>query len=177
MTLRKWIVVSVVILLVVGLLCGMYALWTGLSSPVDDAATFTDEYELTFRDYDGDEVRLSEYRSTPLIVFTYASWCPFCADELKRLSLIKEEYGDRVVVIAVNRAEPLAEAKAFSDQLTDVRNILFVLDPEDSYFKSIEGYAMPETVFIESYGKVFAQHRGPLSDTQLRKYVGDMLTQ
>ncbi len=175
MDFRKWIVASVAVVAIIGILFGMYVLWTGLTPSEDDAESFSDEYELTFKTYEGSDVRLSEYRSTPLIVFTYASWCPFCADELSRLSRIKGEYGDRVAVIAVNRAEPLADAKSYTDALTDVQNITFVLDPEDAYFKSVEGYAMPETVFIKSYGKVFAQHRGPLSDTQLRKYVEDML--
>lgn len=152
----------------------MYALWIG-SGEVKTENTFTDEYELALQNYVGDEVRLSSFQHAPLVVFTYASWCPFCAEELERLSRIQEEYGDRITVVAVNRAETLTEAKAFTDGLNNVQNILYLLDPEDAYFKSVNGYAMPETVFIKSYGKIFTQHRGPLKDEQLRKYIEDML--
>jgi thiol-disulfide isomerase/thioredoxin len=171
---KKYLYGSIALLFTAGVLYGLYFLWVGVGT-VDSEETFSEEYELALQDYDGHEVRLSSFRSAPLIVFTYASWCPFCADELRRLSRMKEEYGDRIGVVAINRAEPLIDAKAFTDQLDDVSNVLYLLDPEDAYFKSVNGYAMPETVFIQSFGKIFAQHRGPLSDQQLRTYIDDML--
>ncbi|MBP9669341.1 MAG: TlpA family protein disulfide reductase, partial [Candidatus Pacebacteria bacterium] len=92
--------------------------WWSTSWKVDPLAeSFDTGYNLTLLDYAGNEVELSDYRRQILVVYAWASWCPYCGAELEYLAQLKGVYGDDVAVLAVNRSEPLGEAKGFTDRL------------------------------------------------------------
>ncbi len=152
----------VLLFLAVGaaVLIGIILVWNARGAPSD---SFKEEYALSFSAYDGRSVSLTEFKKKVLIAHTWASWCTFCAQELENLARIKEVYGDEVAIVAINRAEPLGEAKAFSDALELPEGVVLLLDPSDSFFKHIEGFHMPETVFIEPSGTILFHQRGPLS--------------
>ena len=127
------------------------------------AEKITDDYGKVFMDYGGKEVRLSQFRSAHVIVFMWASWCPYCATEIQNLATLKKQYGDKLEVIAVNRGETLTDAKAYTDALHIENGVHFFLDPNDALYKSVAGYAMPETLFIDSRGEIVLHQRGPLA--------------
>lgn len=139
------------------------------------ADTFKDEYALTFRSYDGADVSLSQFKKKVLVAHTWASWCTFCTEELKNLSRIKEVYGDEIEVVAINRAEPLGDARAFTDSLALSPGVVLLLDPADSFFKHIEGYHMPETVFIDRSGVIVFHQRGPLSFDDAVQKINELM--
>ena len=127
----------------------------------------TDEYGKVFIDYSGKEVRLSQVRAAHVIVFMWASWCPYCTQEIQNLSELKKHYGNTLDVIAVNRGESRVDAKAFTDKLNVDPSLQFLLDPTDALFKSVGGYAMPETLFIDSGGQIVFHQRGPFQNSEL----------
>lgn len=125
--------------------------------------SITRESGLVLLSYEGEKVKLSEFKQKAVVVHSWASWCPYCSDELRHLSNIKEIYGDSVAVVAINRAEPQAVAKEFSDSLGLPDGIVYLLDPEDAFYKQIEGYAMPETIIIDERGDTVYHQRGPIT--------------
>ncbi len=145
-------------------------------APLPPEATFRDEFALVLKDYDGNDVSLAEYSGTVLVVYLFASWCPYCGDEMRSLAALKARYADRVTILAVNRAEPAIEAKAYTDALL-LTDLVYLLDPDDSLYKQIGGYAMPETVFITARGEVLYHQRGPIQvsalEEKLRELVGE----
>lgn len=148
-------------LVLVTLCGGVY--WWFFSLPEENADTFTGEYNLVLTDYSGNPVELSEFKRELLVVHAWASWCPYCADELKNLALLKQQFGDDITILAINRAEPESEARAFTDALgIDASQVQLLFDPDDAFFKSIGGYAMPETIFINARGKIIFHQRGPM---------------
>lgn len=155
---KKYILLFVVGMVLIGSIVLFF-----VSRPPHPDVTPLVEKELTFVDYSGNEVRFSGLRDRPLIVYAWASWCLYCAEELNNLGRIKEIYGDEVTAIAINRAEPRATAVAFSDELELPDGVVLLLDPEDSFYKSIEGYAMPEMVAIGVRNETLFHQRGPLS--------------
>lgn len=159
--LRRYWVFILVGCLVALLAGGVY--WWFFSLPEESAETFTGEYELVLKNYEGDEIQLSEYKRELLVVHIWASWCPYCGEELQNLMRLKDEYGDDVRILAVNRAEPEAEAKSFTQSLgIDPMAVELLLDPDDEFFKSVGGYAMPETIFINARGEIIYHQRGPM---------------
>lgn len=131
--------------------------------PKAPSETFKDEYELTLKDFSGNEVRLSEFKREILVVHSWASWCVYCGKELENLASLKDVYGNDIVILAVNRAESLVEAQVFTDGLRiPPERITFLLDPDDAFYRQIEGYAMPETIFIRKNGDVLFQQHGPI---------------
>jgi thiol-disulfide isomerase/thioredoxin len=149
-----------------------FYLW---QEPLPAEATFREEYGLTLIDYEGREIQLSEFRRTVLIVYAWASWCPYCAQELEYLAELKSKYGDELSIVAVNRAEPLAEARAFTNTLKGMDKLALLLDPNDMLYKEIEGYAMPETVFINSRGDVVYHQRGPMEAREVESKVRELM--
>ncbi len=153
---------------------GIY--WWFFSLPEESAETFTGEYELVLKNYNGDEIELSEYKRELLVVHVWASWCPYCGEELQNLMRIKDEYDDDVRIVAVNRAEPEGEAKAFTQSLgIDPQAVELLLDPDDAFFKSIGGYAMPETIFINARGEIIFHQRGPMKVDEVIAKVNTLI--
>lgn len=169
---HRWFLVGAVVL-IVAIAVATYVLFFRL--PPESVTTFTGEYELVLEDYDGNEVGLSDFKRKLLVVHTWASWCPYCGEELQHLQQLKERYGDDITILAVNRAEPEAEAKAFTAQWgIDTSKIEILLDTDDAFYKSIEGYAMPETVFINARGGIVHHQRGPMRLEEVTEKI-DML--
>lgn len=144
--------------------------------PAEHAATsIFGELSTPLKSYDGTTVRLSSFSTRPTIVYTWASWCPYCTDEFKALSAIKQEFGSAVYIVAINRAEPFAEAKAFTDSLELPPGIEYLLDPDDAFYKSVGGFAMPELLFIDTHLNIVNRSRGPLSQTELEAAVQQLV--
>ena len=139
--------------------------------PRGDAPHFSKEYGVTLVDYDGTEVPLSHFRYSPIVVFMWASWCPYCSAELQNLVELKKKYGDSIEVLAVNRAEPLSVAKEFTDVLKEGNTLHFLLDPNDALYHSIGGYAMPETIFVDTSGEILFHQRGPVAISDVDEWM------
>ena len=129
---------------------------------VKGAPSFRREYDLVLKTYDGKDVRLASFKNKILIVTAWASWCPYCKAEIENLSTLADTNKNDVQIIAVNRGESLSDAKPYSDRLVVPATVQFFLDPTDSFYKELGGYAMPETLFIDAYGHVLYQQRGPM---------------
>ena len=137
--------------------------------------TFADEYNLVLQNYQGEDVELSEFKREILVVHTWASWCPYCGEEIQNLTKLTDIYGDDVTILAVNRGEPKDEAIAFTNALGVGDKIVFLLDPTDSFYKKLEGYAMPETVFINKRGAVIFHQRGPMKIQEVVEKINQLV--
>lgn len=159
-------------LLIVGMLAligaGVYAYRVWRDSQLPPA--FKSSPGFTLYDYQGNEVHLSDYTDHTIVAHSWASWCVYCAAELQNLAALKAQYGDSIVVVAVNRAEPALIAKEFTDKL-DLPGVLLLLDPSDAFYKQNQGYAMPETIGLKSNGDIIFHQHGPLKAEELAQYL------
>lgn len=136
---------------------------TGPSAQADKAPDFQ------LQDYSGKTVKLADFEGKPLIVNSWAAWCPFCRKELVDFAAAQKEFGDKVIIIAIDRAESLGTAKKYSDQLGVADNLIFLLDPSDSFYQSIAGFSMPETIFVDRNGSIIDRKRGPMDLNEIRE--------
>lgn len=161
---------SVIVVLVMLVLIGV-ALVRGQSVERESLAG---EFSLPLQDYESKTVFLSSLRHPILIVFAWASWCSYCADEMRDLAALQARSGDSVRIVGVNRGEPRTDAKAFSDMLGVGDDLVLLLDPEDAFYKSIGGYAMPEFVFLDYRGEVVFRSRGPMTIADVEAQIAAM---
>lgn len=126
-------------------------------------------------DYEGNTYVLKDFRTDIIVVNSWASWCPFCVNELPDFKKLKEAYEDKVSIVAINRAEPTQTAKSFSDGLNLEETITFLVDPTDSFYKSIGGFAMPETLFLNKKGEVLLQKKGPMKFEEMESILKGIL--
>jgi thiol-disulfide isomerase/thioredoxin len=130
---------------------------------------FSEQAREAYTDMEGREVRLDSYDEKVVVVTSWASWCPQCAGELTLLNqLANEKNDDRLHIIAINRNEDKYQAQRFMATLPEFPRIQFVLDNQDYFFDSVEGYAMPETIFYNEAGEIVFHKRGNLTADEIK---------
>jgi len=153
-------------------LVGFTGLWFWRGR-VDRAVSFSNEERpapsFTLKTYEGKEVKLSDFRGKPTIINVWASWCPFCTDELVDFVSLQKEFGDKITIIAINRGESLETAKQFSDRIGITNKFILLLDPSDSFYQAIGGFSMPETIFVDKNGFIKYHKRGPMILEEMRR--------
>lgn len=120
-------------------------------------------------DVEGNTVSSDDFVGKTLVVNAWATWCPFCVDELPDFATVAAEFGDEVTVIAINRRESQGEVEAFLEELAIGEGIVFLFDPSDSFYQSIGGFAMPETLFVDAAGEIRIHKRGPMELSEIRE--------
>jgi len=130
----------------------------------------SDIYSLTYSDEKGRCTQLSEFKAHIVVINTWASWCPFCVDELPDLGQLAEEFPE-VPVVAINRGEETKEAQAFLKSLSVSKKLYTLFDPEDSFYAFIKGFGMPETIFINQTGEILLHKRGVMSLEEMREII------
>ena len=131
-------------------------------------------FDLSFKDYEGNEVSLADYKGKALVVNSWAAWCPFCLKEMPDFDAAQKEFGEDVVIIAINRVEALSVAQKFSDQ-RGIKNIILLLDPKDTFYRKIGGFSMPETLFIDKDGNTQIHKRGVMDLAEITSHITALL--
>lgn len=177
------IILGVVVLVVVG---GLLISKTGQHQNITPSSTTTQTEpspsaksdkapDFHLQDYNGKTVNLSDFVGKPIVINSWASWCPFCRQEIPDFVTAQKEFGDKVVIIAIDRAESLGVAKGYTDQQGSTNNLIFLLDQPDSFYQSIGGFSMPETIFVDKNGTIVDHKRGPMDVDEIRQKISKIL--
>jgi thiol-disulfide isomerase/thioredoxin len=132
-------------------------------------------------DMDGVRHRLSDFRGKVVYVNFWATWCTPCIIELPDIQRLQEQHPDDLVVIAVNRSEPLDRARSFLNNLPhpDGGNGLSfpvnALDPDDSLYSRYGRFGMPVSVFIDPDGVVTRIYNGIIPLDLMQEAVNEAL--
>ena len=132
-------------------------------------------------DFDGVRHRLSDFRGKTVYVSFWASWCGPCKRELPDIQELQERHPDDLVVIVVNRGEPLGRATSFLEELTRAdggKGVSFSvngMDPDDTLYDAYRGLGMPVSVFIDPDGVVTSMHNGLILLEQMEEAVAASL--
>ncbi len=166
---------SLFILIAVLGIAGM--LFFGIRSAEETPARDIDRViDIPLRAYDGTETSLRTFVGTPLVINSWAVWCPFCREELPDFARLKEEYGEQIKMIAINRAESVEGAQSFTDSLSLPAPILFLMDQSDTFYRAIGGFAMPETLFMNAAGDIVVHKRGFMDLEEMRRHTDAIIT-
>ncbi|MBI2623477.1 MAG: TlpA family protein disulfide reductase [Candidatus Liptonbacteria bacterium] len=174
------IIISVVVLVVAGWLLisntGQHQNMNSNGNIPGESVRFERAPDFALQDYNGKTVRLADFSGKPMVINSWAAWCPFCRKELVDFATVQKELGDRVAIIAVDRAESRETAKKYTDELGVTNDLIFLLDPSDSFYQSIGGFSMPETIFVDKNGNIVERKRGPMDVQEIREKVRKLLS-
>ncbi|MCH8748242.1 TlpA family protein disulfide reductase [Patescibacteria group bacterium] len=131
--------------------------------------------EFSLPDFDGAQVTLADLAGKPLVVNVWASWCPFCVDELPDFVAAQQQYGDQVIFVAIDRAESSRVAQEYVRELGLGDELLWLLDLDDSFYIAIGGFSMPETVFVTADGQINFHKRGPMKLDEIIRRTDEIL--
>ncbi|MBI3421178.1 MAG: TlpA family protein disulfide reductase [Candidatus Sungbacteria bacterium] len=177
------IIISVVVLIVAGWLLisktGRHQNMNSSNNQVTQTAPSAKSDkapDFHLQDYNGKTVNVSDFTGKPIVINSWAAWCPFCKQELPDFVTAQKEFGDRVVIIAIDRAESLEVARGYTDQQGITNKLIFLLDPSDSFYQSIGGFSMPETIFVDKTGNIVERKRGPMDINEIRQKIQKLLS-
>ena len=137
----------------------------------DGALTLASLENLATTTLDGESADLADYAGKPLVINAWASWCPFCVDELPAFAAIQRELGDSVTIIAIDRGEPASVAMQYINRLEISDDLVWLLDQSDSFYARIGGFSMPETLFFNSDGSLGFHKRGPMEADEIKQRI------
>ncbi|EJF85210.1 TlpA disulfide reductase family protein [Candidatus Bartonella washoeensis] len=125
-----------------------------------------DMNQLTFKDSQGKDRKLSEFTGKPMLINLWAIWCTPCRAEMPELAQLKREFeGENFDVMAINidKAASLEKIQQFL-QNVHADNLLYYRDETMDIFNRVkkQGLALglPITFLIDKEGYLIASFNG-----------------
>ncbi len=107
--------------------------------------------DFQLKNINGQSISLSGFRGKPVLINFWATWCPFCRDEMPYLQQVYEEWsGKGLVVLAINIGESPSEVKKFLQ--THNLSLPVLLDTNEKVAQKYNVPPIPTTFFINSDG-------------------------
>ncbi len=165
-TVRLWLLVA----LLVAVCVLVYMLPTGEQQVQEEVVaeqTVEDETEattlvkegmqapdFTVTMFDGSTQTLSALKGKVVLVNFWATWCPPCREELKRVQadIVDRFAGQEFVFIPISRAEERETVAAFREQMG--YSFPMGLDPERKIYDQFASNFIPRNFLIDQEGKV-----------------------
>jgi thiol-disulfide isomerase/thioredoxin len=184
----KWIIIAIALVVLIG---GATVLYNNLSKDFGGDSLLqntteaqnteennSDESEkikapdFTVLDYEGNEVKLSDYKGKPVVLNFWATWCFYCKEEMPDFNKAYEKYPD-VEFLMINATDGYQETietakKYYEDEGYDF-NIYF-----DTNIEAVNNYGLtgfPATFFIDDEGYLQASIGGMLDFETLEKGI------
>ena len=101
---------------------------------------------------DGTSITLSELQGKPVIINFWATWCGPCVKEMPAFERLKDDFGDKIGIIAVNCGDDAGTVKDFVEE--NGYTFPVVLDEEYSISMLYPTNSIPYTVVVDAEGKV-----------------------
>lgn len=169
---------ALVVVLLLGVVYYIYLSPSGWKARQHSALSQIESGEVvSYVALDGTELDLTTYKGEMLIVNVWASWSPYTKGDHEILTTMKEQFGDKITIRALNRMESPETAEAYLSTIGREEGIEYIIDTTDHLYDSLGGYAMPETVIFDKIGNVFFHKRGALSAPELQSEIDRLLSQ
>lgn len=135
--------------------------------------------DFTIFDADGEEVHLSDYAGSPVILNFWATWCGPCRSELGEFDEAYKQYGDRIQFLMVDLTDGVQETQTGAQQFVEDNAYSFPVffDTNASAAQNYGIYAIPMTVAVKADGTVGQMQVGALSGEVLQGMIEDVLAQ
>lgn len=126
--------------------------------------------DFTLLDFEGNEHSLKDYKGKYVIVNLWASWCPFCIDEMPVFQKAYDKYKDQgLEIIAINRGENQEIAQTYAKNLNLTYPLL--LNPTDDIAKAYQLRAMPTTYFLDKQGNLLEIKHGAITEEMFEELL------
>jgi thiol-disulfide isomerase/thioredoxin len=122
--------------------------------------------DLAFRDADGAERHLADWRGRTVLLNLWATWCVPCRQEMPALDALQGKLGGpgfQVVAVNIDTRES-AKPKALLDEI-GIKQLSFYADPNAKVFTDLKlinrAFGMPTTLIVDGAGCEIGTIAGP----------------
>ena len=120
------------------------------------------------------EVKLSDYKGTPVVLNFWASWCPPCKSEMPSFNEMSKKYSkDEVSILMINltdgQRETMSIAKKYIKDNNYNMKVLFDNEMNAANIYNIS--AIPRTIFIDKDGYIVKDESGAISKEELESQI------
>ena len=130
--------------------------------------------DFTVKDFDGNDVKLSDYFGKPIVLNFWAYWCGPCQREMPEFNAKYEELGGDVVFLMVHADPDTTQGKS----LVVANDYSFPVVYDEKYEAAV-AYgisAYPTTFFINQEGNLQAYYVGAMTGDLLQKGIDTIYT-
>lgn len=131
---------------------------------------------LTMLDADGNPVMMEEAANgRPTVVNVWATWCPYCIDEMQDFQALYDKYGDRIQFVmldAADRTSELSKAQDFVKEQGFTFPVFYDVNWEVQRFFGIRG--LPATIVIDGNGEVVYSKAGRIVAASLDEVLAGL---
>lgn len=121
----------------------------------------------------GEKVKLSNYLGKPIFLNFWATWCGPCVGEMPDIEMIKNEYGDELVVLLINGGESKNDVQSFIDKKGYTFNV--GLDERGEILTKYDSMYIPLSIFIDENGIIQERKVGALSEENMKRIIEDII--
>ena len=122
--------------------------------------------DLAFRDADGRERKLAEWKGRVVLLNLWATWCVPCRREMPALDKLEKELGGpafQVVAVNIDTRDPDKPKGWLQDNKID--RLAYFADPSAKIFQELKAagraFGMPTTLLVDPIGCEIATLAGP----------------
>lgn len=137
------------------------------------AAAATPLPPITLKQLNGSSVKLEKFKSKPLVINLWATWCPPCRHEMPMMAEFAAST-DKVTFLFINQGEMPATIKTFLDS-ENIKLKHVLLDPNLQIARHYNTRGLPMTLFIGADGLSRVTYLGEVSREALSKYLSRLL--
>ena len=125
---------------------------------------------------DGQKVSLNNYKSNPLIINFWATWCMPCKREMPSLEKLTQKYPE-IKVYAINMEKPNKLRAVDFFKNIGVLSLDIYFDPKFSLVKQFKMRGLPTSILINKNGEEFGRIVGEVNFVDkefielLKKYI------
>ena len=137
------------------------------------------EHDATVLNDAGEAVKLSELAAgKPLVVNFWATWCPYCVEEMPDFKQIVADYDGNVTFAFIDavdgESEKVDDTKAWLAE-NDFTSLPVYYDDDSSAVNAFEIYAFPTTVVFDSMGNIVNVTAGAIDPAEMRATLDSVM--
>ena len=122
-----------------------------VAAEIEEARLGQPAPDFVLSDTEGRNHALSAYRGRPVILYFWASWCPYCTEEMPDLNDVREAYSDAgLEILAINILEQPGKVRDAARHLGTKYPVL--LDENGWVTRAYAVRATPTYIFIDRDG-------------------------